>query len=313
MLGIVGDNAAGKTTLTKGIVHILGMNGVTPICLDDYYRYNRAERAARGLTALSPKNSAMDVMTRHLGILRAGGSIRKPVYDHRTGTLRGPELVVATGLIVVHGLLTLATPELKSMFDLSVYLDPHPSLLHQWRLRRDVTHRGYTRTQVEASIAESQHDAEQYIRPQRRLADLVIRFFPNTAAASSMANTCPCQFNVHITLRHSVARLDLDNILGRDAQGELPHLRWRRNSIDEDGREADTLEIDADISSTEAAALENLLWEDMPELRPLQPHELGNLRVGHEQYHSDTLALAQLLVVYQLVHAGKRSGRQTNG
>ena len=39
ILGIVGDSAAGKTTLTKGIAQVLGPENVTLICTDDYHRY----------------------------------------------------------------------------------------------------------------------------------------------------------------------------------------------------------------------------------------------------------------------------------
>ncbi|MEO1069309.1 MAG: phosphoribulokinase, partial [Cyanobacteria bacterium J06638_6] len=39
VLGIVGDSAAGKTTLTRGIAQILGEDQVTTICTDDYHRY----------------------------------------------------------------------------------------------------------------------------------------------------------------------------------------------------------------------------------------------------------------------------------
>ena len=35
ILGIVGDSAAGKTTLTKGIAQIVGEDNVTVICTDD--------------------------------------------------------------------------------------------------------------------------------------------------------------------------------------------------------------------------------------------------------------------------------------
>ena len=44
ILGIVGDSAAGKTTLTRGIAQVLGEDQVTAICTDDYHRYNRVHR-----------------------------------------------------------------------------------------------------------------------------------------------------------------------------------------------------------------------------------------------------------------------------
>jgi phosphoribulokinase len=45
ILGIVGDSAAGKTTLTRGIAQVLGTDQVTVICTDDYHRYDRKQRA----------------------------------------------------------------------------------------------------------------------------------------------------------------------------------------------------------------------------------------------------------------------------
>ena len=55
ILGIVGDSAAGKTTLTHGIAAILGPDRVATVCTDDYHRYGRKERAELGVTALDPR------------------------------------------------------------------------------------------------------------------------------------------------------------------------------------------------------------------------------------------------------------------
>jgi len=52
ILGIVGDSAAGKTTLTKGVAQVLGEENVTVICTDDYHRYDRRQRAELGITPL---------------------------------------------------------------------------------------------------------------------------------------------------------------------------------------------------------------------------------------------------------------------
>ncbi|WP_310488135.1 zeta toxin family protein, partial [Chamaesiphon sp. VAR_69_metabat_338] len=54
ILGIVGDSAAGKTTLTRGIAQILGTENVTVIGTDDYHRYDRQQRAELNITALHP-------------------------------------------------------------------------------------------------------------------------------------------------------------------------------------------------------------------------------------------------------------------
>ena len=49
ILGIVGDSAAGKTTLTRGLVRVLGEENVTHVCVDDYHRYDRRQRAERNI------------------------------------------------------------------------------------------------------------------------------------------------------------------------------------------------------------------------------------------------------------------------
>ena len=47
ILGVVGDSAAGKTTMTRGLVRILGEQQVTAVSTDDYHRYDRKQRAER--------------------------------------------------------------------------------------------------------------------------------------------------------------------------------------------------------------------------------------------------------------------------
>jgi phosphoribulokinase len=55
ILGVVGDSAAGKTTITRGLVRVLGEHQVTHIAADDYHRFDRRQRAERGITPLHPE------------------------------------------------------------------------------------------------------------------------------------------------------------------------------------------------------------------------------------------------------------------
>ena len=54
MLGIVGDSGSGKTTITRGIVRVIGEDQITAFCTDDYHRYDRKQRAERNITPLHP-------------------------------------------------------------------------------------------------------------------------------------------------------------------------------------------------------------------------------------------------------------------
>jgi phosphoribulokinase len=47
MLSIAGDSGSGKTTITRGVVRVLGDDQVTHFCADDYHRYDRRQRRER--------------------------------------------------------------------------------------------------------------------------------------------------------------------------------------------------------------------------------------------------------------------------
>ena len=66
ILGVVGDSATGKTTITKGLVEILGRDNVTHIGMDDYHKYDRTQRAETGITPLHPDCNYMDIIAQHI-------------------------------------------------------------------------------------------------------------------------------------------------------------------------------------------------------------------------------------------------------
>ncbi len=67
VLGVVGDSAAGKTTLTRGVVRLLGGgDNVAYISGDDYHRYERHQRAELGITPLDPAANYLDILGQHL-------------------------------------------------------------------------------------------------------------------------------------------------------------------------------------------------------------------------------------------------------
>ena len=100
ILGVVGDSAAGKTTLTRGLVRVLGEENVTHVCTDDYHRYDRKQRAELGITPLHPDCNYLDIIAQHLAHLRKGEPILKPVYRHQDGTF-GPPVYVKPGALHV--------------------------------------------------------------------------------------------------------------------------------------------------------------------------------------------------------------------
>src|SRR5580692_3573934 len=178
MLAIAGDSAAGKTTITSGLVRALGPDRCTAVCVDDYHRYDRTERKHLPFTALHPDCNYVDIMEQQLQLLATGHPILKPVYDHHTGALTRPELVEPREFVIVEGLLPLHTKLARACFDVTVYLNPPEAIRRDWKVSRDTRERGYTPAQVLTELDRREDDSATFIRPQRTSADIVVRFAP---------------------------------------------------------------------------------------------------------------------------------------
>jgi phosphoribulokinase len=289
MLGIVGDSASGKTTLTRGLVRVLGADQVSHLQLDDYHRYDRAQRAGLGITPLHPDCNYVDVMAQHMRLLRAREPILKPVYRHADGTFGAPVYLEPGRFLIVEGLLGYHTEALRDCFDIRVFLDPPESLRRKWKVLRDCSRRGYTTTQVLEELDRREADSEQFIRPQRRHADIVVRFAPPEGEAETDA--VPTHLDAHLLLRPGLPHPDLADVVSDDADG----LR-----VIGDGGEQDVY-VPGRLAPATAAELEERIWAHMHFASHLRSERLGEFTAGTDLHRSDSLALVQLLVLYHLV------------
>ncbi|NCC31981.1 MAG: phosphoribulokinase [Chloroflexia bacterium] len=289
ILAVVGDSAAGKTTLTTGVATILGPSQVVTLRLDDYHRYNRAERERFGLTPLHPDCNYLEMMEDHLFQLSLGRSIIKPVYNHKTGDFDARQRLEAAPFIMTEGLLALATPRLREPCHMRVFLDPPEDLRERWKIRRDSVRRGYTPEQVREEMARRRGDAIEFIQPQRGWADLIVRFFPAEPGAE--------QLSVRLVLRPTLSYPDLSEVIA--SQGDPPVMRLRVGR--DDGRLTEILEIDGRLSALQAEAVEDVIWEHLPGLSHLRPEQIGTYLDGTDCLQSHVLGLVQLLIAYQLL------------
>ncbi len=294
ILGIVGDSATGKTTLAKGIADILGSDRVVTICTDDYHRYSREERRDRKVTALEPAANYIDIMEQHIQLLREGKPILKPVYNHVDGTLGTSEYIESREYIIIEGLLGYSTRSMRDCYDVKVYLEPPEDLRVRWKIQRDTQMRGYTRKDVMDALRYRTNASEQYIRPQRTFADMVVQFFSPKDNQEEMG----AGLNVRHTLRPTLPHPDLSPIIEAGAKAGIK-LELSR---DRDGKPVDVLEILGSISERRACGMEDLLWNLIPEAQYLRD-KLGSFGEGNKEEVSHTLALSQLLITYHMVKA----------
>jgi phosphoribulokinase len=289
ILGVVGDSAAGKTTITRGLVRVLGEDNVAHICTDDYHRYDRRQRAELGITPLHPDCNHLDMIAQHLAHLRRGEAILKPVYRHKDGTFGPPVYVRPERFTVIEGLFGYYLPEMRDIYDVRVFLNPPEDLRRRWKVQRDCSRRGYTTDQVLAELDRREPDSEAFIRPQRRYADMLASFRPPDGDETGD----PTHLDAELTLGDGLPHPDLSPFTDGEPDG-LQLVEAARERI---------LRIPGRIDPEHAAAIEEAIWARMHFATHLRARRLGEFTVGTELYRSQSLALVQLLILFHLVTA----------
>jgi phosphoribulokinase len=298
ILGMVGDSAAGKTTLSRGIASLLGPQRVAVLCTDDYHRYNRQQRKELGITPLNPDCNYVDIMAQHLGLLRAGQAILKPRYDHSRGDFGPPEYIVPRPFLIVEGLLGFYSQEMRNAYSVRVCIEPPEELRRRWKISRDTTRRGYTEREVLSELERREPDSAAYIRPQRQHADIVVSFYPREWPPRG--KTSDSHLNVRLTLHGTLRHPDLTLVIAEDDSGCVRSILGR-----EQGRAVEYIEVDGSIPACAARALERCILEELDASGAAMPDYLGeyDYNAGSVVGHSHPLALTQLLLVYHLLRA----------
>lgn len=193
IIGIAGGTGSGKTTVVHQIMNELPGAEVGIISQDSYYKatdnLNFDERALINFD--HPRSIDFTLLTEHLKELKAGNSINQPVYSfvkhNRTDdyVLTHPRKVM-----IVEGILILANPELRDIFDIKIFVhtDSDERLIR--RLKRDIADRGRDMEEVlnrYQTTLKPMH--EQFIEPSKAFADIIIPYDTYNTVAIDMVRT----------------------------------------------------------------------------------------------------------------------------
>lgn len=177
LLGIAGGTASGKTTIVKEFMEMLGSSGQL-IGLDSYY-YPFEEMSFEERTRQNydhPSSIDMDSLYRDLMELKAGRSIEVPVYDYVNYTRSGDyQLLHPQGLVIVEGLFALYDSRIRSLFDLSIYVEADADERLIRRIGRDRKTRGRSLESILKQYQQTvkpMHDA--FVSPSKRYADIIL-------------------------------------------------------------------------------------------------------------------------------------------
>lgn len=308
MLGVAGDSASGKTTISKGIAEALGADQVTVICCDHYHKYNRVQRRELKISALHPDGNYIDIMEQHFRLLREGQPILKPTYNHNTGDFDQPSYIKPTKYVIIEGLLPFHTRLMRLCFDVKIYLDPPEDLRRAWKIKRDTTKRGYTLEQVLASLQGRDDVSPRFIHPQRTYSDMIVRFYPPVATMDSGDS----HLNARLVLLPTLAHPDLSDVLAHSVNGQSDRPAMRLDLARYEGKPADILEIDGSVAPEKAEELMEVIRGHLPPNAGLDESKLGRYLYGLEERRSYPLALTQLLVAYHLAKTAEQMAYATD-
>lgn len=301
LLGIVGDSASGKTTISAGIEKILGPERVTNLCSDDYHKYNREERKVKNISALHPDCNHIDIMEHNFYQLRRGEAILKPVYNHTTGDFDPPVYIKPKEFVIVEGLLGFYNQKMRDAFDVKIYLDPQEELRVDWKYKRDTVKRGYTKEEVRQSLERRVEVSANFIRPQRRYADIVCNFYrPQGSGEETGTN-----LNTKLILRPTIPHPDFAEFIDH-----RPGVKEKCLTITlgrDDGLPVDILQITGTIKPVTAETLMDIIMDHLNGVEPLSTDSVGAYMEGTEEKRSYPLGITQLLTCYHLLNAKMRA------
>ena len=178
IIGITGGTGSGKTTVVHQIMNELSPSQVGIISQDSYYKETTdLDFEARSRINFDhPDAVDFDLLIAHLKALKAGDAIQQPVYSFKIHNRTcESELTQPRKVIMVEGILILTHPELRSLFDLKIFVhaDSDERLIR--RLKRDIAERGRDMEEVlhrYQTTLKPMH--QQFIEPTKSFADIII-------------------------------------------------------------------------------------------------------------------------------------------
>ena len=145
IIGIAGGTGSGKTTVVNKIVQELPTDEVCVISQDSYYKAtdNLSYEERTKINFDHPRAIDFELIIEHLKELKAGNTINQPIYSFVTHN-RTKDVVKThpRKVVIVEGILIFNSEELRSLFDIKIFVhaDTDERLIR--RVRRDINERG---------------------------------------------------------------------------------------------------------------------------------------------------------------------------
>ncbi|KAN0034382.1 hypothetical protein ACTFIV_000888 [Dictyostelium citrinum] len=230
VIGVCGGSASGKTTVCDKIIANLNVRWVVLLSMDSFYKNLSKDIDPSKYNFDHPNSFDYDLMVKTISELRAGKKVNIPKYCFKTHSrLVHQDTVYGADVIILEGILTLYSKELRDLMDIKIFIDTDDDVRLARRLKRDIAERGRTLESVlhqyNTFVKPSFDD---YIIPLKKYADIIVpRGSDNIVAINLLTN--------HIRLKLKERGFDPEKTAQLDLEGlELPssiHVIKETNQI----------------------------------------------------------------------------------
>jgi len=178
IVGIAGGTGSGKTTVVDKIRDRLPEGRVTFLPQDSYYKDNShiPVEERKEINFDHPDSIEWSLLAEHIGTLKKGCKIQKPIYSYLTCTRSEDTVEVEpSDVLILEGILILTHENLRNLMDIKVYVDTDADDRLSRVISRDIMERGRSIQDVldrYEQVLKPMH--LQFIEPTKRYADIII-------------------------------------------------------------------------------------------------------------------------------------------
>ena len=178
IIGIAGGTGSGKTTVVNQIINQLPKDEVCVISQDSYYKLTEGlsydERAKINFD--HPRAIDFELLVKHLKDLKGGNIIDQPVYSFVSHNRTKDTIKThPRKVVIVEGILIFNNEELRSLFDIKVFVHAETDERLIRRMKRDITERGRDINEVLNRYQDTLKPMhQQFIEPTKNFADIII-------------------------------------------------------------------------------------------------------------------------------------------
>lgn len=180
VIAISGASGSGKSLFTDKITEYFKEIGANiQILREDHYYRNQDHLPMEERTKTNydhPNAFEHELLLHHLKQLKNGETVECPLYCHKTHTrLAETKSLKPAQVVVVEGIMLLASAELLPLFDVKIFIDTPLDICLLRRIKRDLVERERS---IE-SISQQYQDTvkpmyHQFIEPSRFIADVIV-------------------------------------------------------------------------------------------------------------------------------------------